>query len=156
MYGPIGVLEHWENYKTLSVFFIRILSRRTGKTAHSALLQNEPFFVLLLLLTINIVDQTFSLDDLLHEFRERLAFEAGSFCLVGNDPAVEIHFHLISCLNVLCRLRTFNDRQTNIDGVSVKNAGKRLSAMTQLTPAALIAMGACSRRSRSQSSCSPQ
>ena len=32
-----------------------------------------------LLLTINIVDQTFSLDDLLHEFRERLAFEAGSF-----------------------------------------------------------------------------
>ena len=78
------------------------------------------------LLIVNIIDQAFRSDDLLHKLRKRLSLEAGSPGYIGDNAGVKVNFHFIPCLNASGGLRAFDDGQSDIDGVPVKNPGKSL------------------------------
>ncbi len=69
----------------------------------------------------------------LHELREGLPFKGSSFRLIGYDTAVKINLNLISGFNSLSCFRTFNDRQTYVDGISVENPCKCLGYHTTHT-----------------------
>lgn len=97
----------------------------------------------IILILVNVIDQSACSDNLLHEGRKRLSFELPVLRLVGDDTGIEIDFDLITRLNCFCRLRAFDNRQSDIDRITVKIRAK-VCAITQLTPAALIAIGACS------------
>lgn len=97
----------------------------------------------LFLFLVNIIYQSFSGNDLLHKLRKSLPLIFCSFCHILDDAGIKIHFHLIAVFYFLCSLCTLNDRQANINCVPVKILAK-VSAITQETPAALMAMGACS------------
>ena len=77
-----------------------------------------------ILFTVNIVDQAFRGNDLLHELRECLTLEGSPFGYISYDTCVKIHFHFISGLNALACFWAFNDRESNVDGIAVKDAGE--------------------------------
>lgn len=79
-----------------------------------------------LLFLVNVIYQSFTVDNLLHKGRECLPLIRSALRLIGDDSGVKIHLHLIPRFNPARRLRTFNDRQSDIDGIPVKNTGKRL------------------------------
>ena len=80
----------------------------------------------IILILVNVIDQSACSDNLLHEGRKRLSFELPVLRLVGDDTGIEIDFDLITRLNCFCRLRAFDDRQSDIDRITVKNPGKGL------------------------------
>ena len=80
----------------------------------------------IILILVNVIDQSACSDNLLHEGRKRLSFELPVLRLVGDDTGIEIDFALITRLNCFCRLRAFDDRQSDIDRITVKNPGKGL------------------------------
>ena len=75
----------------------------------------------IILILVNVIDQSACSDNLLHEGRKRLSFELPVLRLVGDDTGIEIDFDLITRLNCFCRLRAFDDRQSDIDRITVKN-----------------------------------
>ena len=56
----------------------------------------SPFFFISLLFLVDIIDQTFCMDDLLHKFRESLSLKACAFCLVVDHTAVEVNLYFIA------------------------------------------------------------
>ena len=80
----------------------------------------------IILILVNVIDQSACSDNLLHEGRKRLSFELSVLRLVGDDTGIEIDFDLITRLNCFCRLRAFDNRQSDIDRITVKNPGKGL------------------------------
>ena len=80
----------------------------------------------IILILVNVIDQSACSDNLLHEGRKRLSFELPVLRLVGDDTGIEIDFDLITRLNCFCRLRAFDNRQSDIDRITVKNPGKGL------------------------------
>ncbi len=84
----------------------------------------------IILILVNVIDQSACSDNLLHEGRKRLSFELPVLRLVSDDTGIEIDFDLITRLNCFCRLRAFDDRQSDIDRITVKNPGKGLGDNT--------------------------
>ena len=78
------------------------------------------------LFLIDIIDQSLGLNNLLHKFREGLTLVLLAAGTVVNDTAVEVYLHLVAVLNILSRLRTLNDRKSDIDGIAVKDTRKGL------------------------------
>ena len=66
------------------------------------------------------------LNDILNKRRERLGFEGFACGHIGNHTAVKIHADFVAVLNRLARLGAFENRQSDIQCVAVKNARKIL------------------------------
>lgn len=96
------------------------------KKSRKVFISNLSGSVLFFLFVIDIVDQSLRGDDLLHEFRESLAFELGASGTVVDHAAVKVHLHLVPRLNPLSGLRALDDGKSDIDGVAVKYPGKSL------------------------------
>lgn len=94
-------------------------------------------------MTVNIIYKALCLDDFLHKWWESLTLILGSLCTIIDHTAVKIDFYFITCFDFLCRFLTLNDRKSDIDRISIEILAK-VSAITQLMPEALIAIGACS------------
>ena len=94
-------------------------------------------------LTVDIVDQSLCGDNLLHELGNACPLEAFACGKILDYSGIEIYLDFIAVLNLPGCLWTLNDGQSDVNGIAVEDSGEGL-AMTQLTPAALMAMGACS------------
>ena len=66
------------------------------------------------------------MDDVLNELRERLCLIGLAGGDIGNQAGVEVHADLIPCTDLLSGLLAFQNGQTDVDGVSVKNSGEAL------------------------------
>lgn len=78
------------------------------------------------LFCVDVVDQSLSLYDTLHELRKRLSLKGCTLCLICDDSAVKIYLNLISCLNTGSRLRAFDDRKSDVDRIAIENSCKCL------------------------------
>ena len=92
-----------------------------------SLICGEVLSDIFLLFLVDIIDKTFAVNNLLHKWWKCLSLEFLSGCHICDDSGIKIYFHLIPCLYFLCGLWALNDRQTDIDGIPVKDSGKCLS-----------------------------
>ena len=62
----------------------------------------------LLLFIVNVIDQSFRGDDLLHKLRKRLALELCASGAVVDHTAVKVHLHLVTRLYAFAGLRALD------------------------------------------------
>ena len=76
--------------------------------------------LLLFCIFVDVVDEAFCLDDLLHKLWECLTLILGSLCLVIDHTAVKIDLNGVPCFNFFGCSRALNDRKTDIDRIAIK------------------------------------
>ena len=64
--------------------------------------------------------------DVLDEFRERVSLVCLAFCLVCDHACVKVDRYLVACVDPFARFRALQDRQSDVDGVSVEDPRKCL------------------------------
>ena len=94
------------------------------------------------LLIIDVIYKTALIDQLLHEGREGLALIGLTGGLISNDTGLKINLYQITFFDLFGCFLTFDDGKSDIDGIPIEDAGEGFS--DDATPAALIAIGACS------------
>ena len=85
------------------------------------------------LLVVNVVNQAFILNDLLHEWRKCLPLIPGILCLIVDDTTVKIDLYFITVLDTFCCFRALNDRKSDIDRVTIENSCKCICDNTAYT-----------------------
>ena len=89
--------------------------------------------MVIVLFCVDVVDQSLSLYDTLHELRKRLSLKGCTLCLICDDSAVKINLDLVTCLNTGSRIWSFYDRKSDIDSIAVENTCKCLGNDTAHT-----------------------
>ena len=95
-------------------------------------------------LILQAVHQAALGDDVLDERRERGGLKGLAGRLVGDDASVKVDADRVALSNCLTGGGALQNRQTDVDGIAVEEAGKALGD-DAADAGCLMATGACSR-----------